>query len=140
MALGSFCLPPKAGVAGSIPAGRTNSRKAFSGFPPPSDSISAAKLQLALLSAQLSVAHPVRQMISRQVRVPLHHLQCLPSAKLLEHLQRCASLNVPARPSVPQIVPAKVTDTGAFHGTEVPNKIPLYAHLSHRDVVSLSEL
>jgi hypothetical protein len=30
-ALGRF-LPPKAGVAGSIPAGRTNSRKAFSGF------------------------------------------------------------------------------------------------------------
>jgi hypothetical protein len=40
-----YC-PPKAGVAGSIPAGRTNSHKAFSGFPVSTFPSSTVKIQL----------------------------------------------------------------------------------------------
>ncbi|MDB5783919.1 MAG: hypothetical protein JWQ50_3834 [Caballeronia mineralivorans] len=91
-ALGRF-LPPKAGVAGSIPAGRTNRDKGFSGFPASAFPSSTVKIQLVQSAGgRLQVddlrvrLNPACQVIGRQVRVALHHLQRFPSSQLLQDL------------------------------------------------------
>lgn len=40
--------------------------------------------------------------------IPLHHLERRPPSKLLQDVQRCSVLHVPACPSVPEVVPAKI--------------------------------
>ena len=93
MCLDIISRPPKAGVAGSIPAGRTNSHKAFSGFPVSAFPSSTVKIQLdQSAGGRLQVddlrvrLNPARQVIGRQVRVALHHLQRFPSSQLLQDL------------------------------------------------------
>ena len=110
---------PKAGVAGSIPAGRANSHMAFSGFPVSAFPSSTVKIQLdQSAGGRLQVdnlrvrLNPAGQVIGRQVRVALHHLQRFPSSQLLEHLQRRAARHMPACPRMAQIVPAEITDAG----------------------------
>lgn len=49
-------------------------------------------------------------MVSRQVRILLHHLRRRPSAQLLQYVLRGAFLNVPACPGVPEVMPAEILD------------------------------
>src|SRR5689334_14660407 len=53
-------------------------------------------------------------MFRAEMRVTTNHLGTLPSAQLLQREQRRSVLHVPARPGVPQIMPAKVFDAGAL--------------------------
>src|SRR5665213_3743124 len=53
-------------------------------------------------------------MFGRKVRIAPHHLRTLPSAQLLQCMQRRAMLHMPARPGVPQVVPAEVLDARAL--------------------------
>lgn len=47
------------------------------------------------------------------MRIALHHRVARPSSQLLQRVQWCAALDVPARPCV-QIVPPEVLDAGAL--------------------------
>src|SRR5258708_31386127 len=49
-------------------------------------------------------------MLARQVSVAPHHLRALPRTQLLQYMQRSPGLHMPARPRMPQIVPAEILD------------------------------
>src|SRR5262245_52708645 len=48
------------------------------------------------------------------MRVPPHHLVRGPATELLEHRRRSTGLDMPARPGVSQVMPAKVLDAGTL--------------------------
>jgi len=50
------------------------------------------------------------------VRVAPHHLCALPSARLLQHVDRRAGLGVPRGPRVAQIMPPEVLQARLFDG------------------------
>ena len=54
--------------------------------------------------------HPLREMLTGQVRILLHHVRRRPPAQLLQYMQRRAFLNVPACPHVPEVMPAEILD------------------------------
>src|SRR6202034_2697856 len=56
------------------------------------------------------------QVLDREVPIALHHLVGLPAAELLQDVGRGAALDVPARPGVAEVVPAKPGDAGAARG------------------------
>jgi hypothetical protein len=41
--------------------------------------------------------------------IPPDHIRTLLSAQLVEHIQRCAGLHMPACPCMPQVMPPKVS-------------------------------
>ena len=45
-----------------------------------------------------------------QVRITPYHLRRFPTAQLLQYMQRCALLYMPARPGLPQVMPAEILD------------------------------
>src|ERR1700690_2559117 len=50
------------------------------------------------------------------MRVLSHHLHALPTAQLLQYVQRRSRLHMPACPSMPEVVPSKVLDTHPHQG------------------------
>ena len=58
-------------------------------------------------------------MLRREVRVTPHHLGTLPASQLLQGVQGRPVLHMPARPGMPQIVPAEVLNTGPLKGSVV---------------------
>ncbi len=50
------------------------------------------------------------------MRVAAHYFRRSPAAHLLQRIQRRAVLHVPARPRMPQVMPAEVLNTGALQG------------------------
>jgi hypothetical protein len=67
------------------------------------------ELQLTAVLVAASSAAP-RQVVGRQVRIPLHRFQRFPSSQLLQELQRRAALHIPDCPYMAQIVPAEIAD------------------------------
>jgi hypothetical protein len=53
-------------------------------------------------------------MTDGEMRVTPHHRRCLPAAEFLQDMQRGPVLHVPARPSVPEIVPAEILDSAVL--------------------------
>ena len=49
-------------------------------------------------------------MIRSEVRITPHHLRTFATSQLLQSKQRCTVLHVPARPSVPNVVPPRIGD------------------------------
>src|SRR6202034_3030253 len=56
------------------------------------------------------------QVLDREVPVALHHFIGLPASELLQDVRRRAALDVPTRPGVAEVVPAKPGDAGAACG------------------------
>ena len=53
-------------------------------------------------------------MVGGKMRVTPHHVRTLPATHLLQCEQRSARLHVPARPGMPQVMPAKILDPGGL--------------------------
>lgn len=107
-----YC-PPKAGVAGSIPAGRAKPSQAFSGFFSLSDNLVAAKLQLAPALARLSLASSIAaggQPTGERTAAPS---PLFPSPRASRAPAAACRVHMQDRPDVAQIAPTEIAYSGA---------------------------
>lgn len=79
------------------------------------------------------------QMVWRKMRISENHVVTRPSTQLLQTLKRCATLSVPASPSVPYIVKSKILDVRARARGEpllsIPRRDPLAVSDEYKPVV-----